>query len=268
MDESLRDARRTARDISLLSAFLAERDFADLTKEAVVAALGKPADLLILMGGSIGSGCEAAAAACVSGAAKRLMIVGGAGHTTEALRDSVNRRYPDIPTKGRAEADLICDMLEAHSGIPRGEVLLETASANCGENAAFALRVARQNALDPENVILMQDSSMQRRMRHSFEKAWEGMRARFYGYAAHVPMVEAHDGALRYAGAQPWGMWPLKRFLTLILGEIPRLHDTPAGYGPEGKGFITHCAVPEDVLAAFSRLSADFPGDVRPAWRG
>lgn len=268
MDESLRDARRTALDISLLSAFLAERDFADLTKEAVVAALGKPADLLILMGGSIGSGCEAAAAACVSGAAKRLMIVGGAGHTTEALRDSVNRRYPDIPTKGRAEADLICDMLEAHSGIPRGEVLLETASANCGENAAFALRVARQNALDPENVILMQDSSMQRRMRHSFEKAWEGTRARFYGYAAHVPMVEAHDGALRYAGAQPWGMWPLKRFLALILGEIPRLHDTPAGYGPEGKGFITHCDVPEDVLAAFSRLTADFPGDVRPAWRG
>ncbi len=268
MDEKLRDARRTARDVNRLSAFLAERDFAALTKEAVVAALGKPADLLILMGGSIGSGCEAAAAAYRGGAAKQLMIVGGAGHTTQALRDSVNGRYPDIPTKGRAEADLIADMFEAHLGIPRAEVLLETASANCGENAAFALRVARESALDPEKVILMQDSSMQRRMRHSFEKAWGGTRARFYGYAAHVPVVEEWDGALRYAGAQPWGMWPLKRFLSLILGEIPRLHDTPAGYGPEGKGFISHCDVPEDVLAAFSRLSADFPGDVRPAWRG
>ena len=268
MEENLRDAYRAAQDVNCLSAFLAERDFPVLTKEAVAAALGEPADILILMGGSIGVGCEAAAAAYLSGAAKRLMIVGGAGHTTQALRDSVNGRYPDITTSGRAEADLIADMLEAHWGIPRAEVILETASANCGENAAFALLAVRENGLNPKTAILMQDSSMQRRMRHSFEKAWDGTRARFYGYAAHVPVVEARDGALRYAGAQPWGMWPLERFLTLILGEIPRLNDTPAGYGPAGKRFITHCDVPDGVLAAFSRLSADFPGAIRPAWRG
>ena len=268
MEQHLRDPRRTAQDVNLISVFLAERDFPALTREAVVAAIGKPADLLILMGGSIGSGCEAAAEAYLSGVAKRLMIVGGAGHTTQALRDSVAQRYPDIPTSGRAEADVICDMLASHRGIPRSEVILETASTNCGENAAFALRAARENGLDPEHVILMQDSSMQRRMRHSFEKAWRGARARFYGYAAHVPAVEAIDGTLRYTGDQPWGMWPLERYLTLILGEIPRLHDTPTGYGPLGRGFITHCYVPEDVLAAFSRLSADFPGAIRPAWRG
>lgn len=268
MEKPLRDADRTARDVNLVSAFLAERDFPILTKEAVVKALGRPADLIILMGGSIGSGCEAAADAYLSGVAAGLMIVGGEGHTTQALRDSVAKRYPDVPTGGRTEADVIADMLFMHRGVPRDKMILETASTNCGENAAFALRTARESGLDPEYVILMQDSSMQRRMRHSFEKAWCGTRTRFFGYAAHVPMVEAADGCLRYVGIQPWGMWPLDRFISLIMGEIPRLHDTPSGYGPLGRGFITRCEVPEDVLAAFSRLSEDFPGAVRPAWRG
>ena len=259
---------RIARDMNVLSRYLAQRDFATLTPEAVTAVLGDRADLLILMGGSIASGCELAASAFLSGVADRLMIVGGAGHTTQALRDTVHQRYPDVETEGRAEAQLIAEMFEKHYGIPRPRVILEDRSKNCGENAIFALDVAKAHGLTPRTVVLMQDSSMQRRMDLSFRKSWAGTGARFFGYAAHVPEVISENGELRYTGAQPWGMWPFARFLTLILGEIPRLRDDADGYGPRGKNFIAHADIPDAVLPAFDRLALAFPHLVRPAWMG
>ena len=36
--------------------------------------------------------------------AKRYVIVGGAGHTTETLRQKVHSEYPDIETAGLPEA--------------------------------------------------------------------------------------------------------------------------------------------------------------------
>jgi hypothetical protein len=62
-------------------------------------------------------------------------------------------------------------------------------------------------------------------------------------------------------------MWDVERFLTLILGEIPRLHDTPEGYGPAARASSPTCDVPDDVLEAFSRFVRVFPDRVRPAWR-
>jgi hypothetical protein len=52
----------------------------------------------------------------------------------------------------------------------------------------------------------------------------------------------------------------MERFVSLILGEIPRLRDDERGYGPKGRGFIAHVDVPDGVLAAFSRLAAHCHG--------
>jgi hypothetical protein len=49
-------------------------------------------------------------------------------------------------------------------------------------------------------------------------------------------------------------LWPLGRFTSLMLGEIPRLR--PNGYGPQGSDFIMHVHVPPLVEAAYSRLLA------------
>jgi hypothetical protein len=46
----------------------------------------------------------------------------------------------------------------------------------------------------------------------------------------------------------------VERFLSLLLGEIPRLRDDENGYGPNGKRFIGHVEIPDDVLAAYERL--------------
>jgi hypothetical protein len=39
-------------------------------------------------------------------------------------------------------------------------------------------------------------------------------------------------------------MWPVDRYLSLILGEVPRLRDDAKGYGPAGRDFIVHVDFP------------------------
>lgn len=43
----------------------------------------------------------------------------------------------------------------------------------------------------------------------------------------------------------------------LLLGELPRLQDTPEGYGPRGKDFISHVTFPPEILDAWRQLRED-----------
>ena len=52
-------------------------------------------------------------------------------------------------------------------------------------------------------------------------------------------------------------MWPVDRYLSLILGEVPRLRDDAKGYGPAGRDFIVHVDFPPSVEQAWQVLSAD-----------
>lgn len=38
------------------------------------------------------------------------------------------------------------------------------------------------------------------------------------------------------------------------MGEIPRLSDDANGYGPNGKNYIAHVDIPENVKIAFEEL--------------
>jgi hypothetical protein len=59
--------------------------------------------------------------------------------------------------------------------------------------------------------------------------------------------------------SQQQGVWEVDRFISLLLGEIPRLRDDANGYGPAGKGFIDHVDIPKEVEAAWTRLSQQYP---------
>jgi hypothetical protein len=59
--------------------------------------------------------------------------------------------------------------------------------------------------------------------------------------------------------SQQQGVWDVDRFISLLLGEIPRLRDDPSGYGPKGKDFIDHVEIPAEVEAAWNRLSQRYP---------
>lgn len=64
---------------------------------------------------------------------------------------------------------------------------------------------------------------------------------------------------------EPQGMWDMERYVSLLMGEVPRLTDDAAGYGPHGAGYIAHVDIPEEVQMAFTLLKEQFPHLIREA---
>ena len=190
-------------------------------------------DLMLLFGGSLPSGWDQAAAAVAAGRVGTLMLVGGRGHTTDVLRGLVGG-WPEA-----AEADLMAEHLRRTHGID--EVLLERASTNCGDNVTFARDLAIRSGLRPRTVALVQDPTMQRRMDAVFRLVWPE------ATAVNRPAPDGRD------------TWPRDRWVSLVMGEVPRLRDDEQGYGPLGRGFIAHVEVPDEVEAAHTSLLASYP---------
>ena len=233
--------------INTLSAFLGRRDVPELTQEALRSAYGfSQADVMVLFGGSIIAGGDVLAKAMRNSVAKTYVIVGGVGHTTQALRDTVQKLYPDIPTEGKPEAEIFQAYLQYRYKLKAD--YLETGSTHCGNNITNLLALLEDNAVPCENIILCQDATMQLRMCATLRKYRPDLRIiNFASYKAQI------TPDLAYAEPIP-GMWPLERFTSLLLGEIRRLTDGPDGYGPKGKDFLVHVDIPGEVRRAFDEL--------------
>ncbi|WP_298839654.1 YdcF family protein [Clostridium sp.] len=262
------DLQEVADNLNILGDFLSKRDIEDLSKAALIKKYGiKQVDLLILLGGSIVYGCEIAGKTFSNGIAKQLMIVGGEGHTTSLLRTAISERYPSIITQNRMEADMISDLLYEKYSISKNDIFMEKQSTNCGENALFSLRLAKDKGIKPKNVIIMQDSSMQLRMDATYKREWRECNTTFIGYASYRAHVIIKEGKLVFEDNNICGMWSMEHYITLLLGEIPRLHDTSKGYGPKGKNYIVHVDIPSGVLEAFENLKMHYGKYVRKAWQ-
>ena len=70
------------------------------------------ADVMVLFGGSILAGGDVLAEAIRSRIASTYIIVGGVGHTTETLRQTVQSEYPSIRTAGLTDAELFQKYLQ------------------------------------------------------------------------------------------------------------------------------------------------------------
>ncbi|MBU2663895.1 YdcF family protein [Actinoplanes bogorensis] len=195
-------------------------------------------DVAILFGGSILAGAEAFARTN----ADCRMIVGGQGHSTDALCRSTG--WPDAD--GLTEAAIFDRYLRTEYGF-RAD-LLEHESTNCGNNVRNALSLLTTEGVPHTRILIIQDASMQRRMDAGFRL--HAPDTQVVNYAAHRTHFDA-------AGAftdPPRGMWPPARYLSLLMGEIPRLTDDTNGYGPVGRGFIAHVDVPPTVADAYTAL--------------
>ena len=78
---------------------------------------------------------------------------------------------------------------------------------------------------------------------------------RVVNWPAYEAELAARDGSLVWAQA-PEGIWPMEKYLQLLLGEVDRLTDDEGGYGPRGRGFVVHVDVPAEVRAAADELRA------------
>ena len=246
------DVQAMARAINTLADFLGMRDAEELTPSALLSCLGRPqADVMVLFGGSILAGGDVLARAMRAGVARRYAIVGGEGHTTPALRERVQALYPDFDTHALPEAQVFAGYLSRRYGLAPD--LMECRSTNCGNNITNLLALLRAGGIAHDCVILTQDASMQRRMDAGLRLHAPG--TRIVNYAAYRARVTSAGGALAYED-EIAGMWPLERYVELLMSEIPRLRDDAQGYGPRGRGFIAHVDVPAAVEEAFDALRA------------
>lgn len=258
---------RTADSINTLVQFCARRDVPALTREAVRGAAGAIADVAILFGGTILAGADVFADAMREQVASRYMIVGGRGHTTGALRCSFRDRMGWEDIESSTEAALLDRYLRQRHGLVAD--LLEQDSANCGSNARNALALLRARRLPHDRLILIQDATMQQRMDAAF-RLHVNPATQLINYASHQTTVTLTGELLKYA-APPAGMWPVDRYVTLLMGEVPRLTDDANGYGPAGRGYIAHVDVPPQVRRAFSYLRKTTGFATRaadPRWAG
>lgn len=198
---------------------------------------------------------------------KTLVLCGGIGHSTPFLYDAVAQhpRFTHLADEiqGLPEAQVLhclltrCfDMTKIQSAGCR--VLTEAKSTNCGENASFTKTLLRNSGIGVDSVVIVQDPTMARRTIASFDRVYasEASTPTFLSWPVFVPRVAMHNGELVYdvPGMPADRLWSLPRFLGLIVGEIPRLRDDDEGYGPNGKGFITHVDIPEEVEEAWDRV--------------
>ena len=84
-----------ARDFNTLAEFLARRDVPQLDAAALQNALGAPrADMVLLFGGSLPEGCRLAGQLWRAGLARKVMTIGGMGHTTAAFLERFKSALP------------------------------------------------------------------------------------------------------------------------------------------------------------------------------
>ena len=289
--------RQEARDLNVLARFLGQRDLPRLSRDGIAAAIaqvdagmdGRAAasasaagdapgtdtaggagaarvasvqvDVAVLFGGSILAGGEVFAEAMRAGIAHTYVIVGGAGHTTEALRGRARAAWSRIGVApDAAEAEIFAAYLREYHGLAAD--LLETRSTNCGNNITYLLELLESRNIAAESFLLMQDATMMRRMVAGL--SFHRPDAAVLAYATYAARVVADSGGLSYED-EPLGMWNIERYRTLLMGEVPRLRDDASGYGPKGAGWIAHVDIPCDVEDAFARLRAAHPEAVRVA---
>lgn len=243
--------QKIATNLNTLIDFLAKRDITALTQNELQNKFNLPqVDLAILFGGSIPEGCKTFAQAHQQNLAKHYLIVGGAGHTTDALRQKMQPYFIDFNTADKSEAEIMNHYLQQNYNI--NGCILETKSTNCGNNITNALALLEQKHISPKSILFMQDATMQTRMYAGFKKYTN--KIKLINYATYKVHFQVVHNQLALEQNSLWGMWDIDRYITLLLGEIPRLHDTKDGYGPNGANFIAHIDIPQEVLNAYNYL--------------
>lgn len=199
-----------------------------------------------------------------------LIIAGGIGHSTQLLYDAITL-HPEynFPTAGKSEAAILREILfQSYPALASWvRLYIDENSTNCGSNAIEAKRLLDEARIWPDKLYIIQDPTMHRRTIACFEKAYEPdpsgrSMPEFLGWSFVPRLRSSPEGNMKWdvrddalgpiADGSVWGM---ERFVSLVIGEIPRMRDDEHGYGPKGKGFITHIDIPDAVEEAWARLS-------------
>lgn len=253
-------------DINTISDFLAATDIPDIRQ-------AEPVDCIVLCVSALIRSAETVFEAITArpDLTKVLVLCGGIGHSTQYLYDAVGKsKYAHLLARanGLPEAQvmnlILEDFLKSHSTTLSGvKVLVEDRSTNCGANASETRKVLEANCMKPASIIVVQDPTMMRRTMASFRKVFADAATipAFAGCPTFVPCVNEDGGHVSHASIFPsHELWHMDRFVSLLLGEIPRLRNDEHGYGPKGKGFIVAVNIPSKVEKAWGTLTESSTG--------
>lgn len=250
-----------AADINQIATFLGMRDLSTLTQEAVLAKIGqKQVDVCVLFGGSILAGGDTFARAIKNRIARCYIIVGGHGHTTQILKEKMAPLLPNVNLDNLSEAEIFQTYLKQKYNLKPD--FLEKKSTNCGNNITYLLAFLEKEKIPYDNILLMQDATMMRRMVATMKKY--APNKNILAYATYKAEVTKQGKKLVFVKKIP-GMWTMKQYLQLLMGEIPRLQDDANGYGPHGKNYLAHVAIPTAIEESFTHLTKDYPNLIRKA---
>ena len=211
---------KTAEYINVLGRFCGKRDLPSLSKEELKKKYNiEQADVMVLFGGSILCGGDLLAEGIKNNIAKKYVIVGGAGHTTEVLRQKMNCLLPNIDTSKLTEAEIFNEYLKDKYHLKAD--LLECNSTNCGNNITYLLELLKENNILFNSIIIMQDATMQHRMEAGLRK-YVSSDVKIINFATYNAKVTLKNGELAYEN-NILGMWDMNHYITLLIGEIPRL---------------------------------------------
>ncbi|KAB0266542.1 YdcF family protein [Microvirga brassicacearum] len=161
-----------------------------------------------------------------------------------------------MPTSDRTEAAILRDIAVEFWDVDPARIIVEPDSSNCGENASLSRRALDAQGLEPQRILLIQDPTMQRRTDAAFRHVWRDRPSvRFLNWPTFTPRVREQGDRLVFDVENVAGLWAMNRFLSLLMGEIPRLRNDPQGYGPKGRGFIVAVDIPEEIEGAYRRLA-------------
>lgn len=253
---------KIAESINILGRFCGKRDVSVLTSNELKVKYGlEQVDVMVLFGGSILAGGDVLAEAMKNGIAKKYVIVGGVGNTTETLRVNMHNEFPEIETDGLPEAKVFAAYLKYKYNLKPD--FLECKSTNCGNNITYLLDLLKENNVSFNSIILSQDSTMQHRMGAGLRK-YISQDNIIINYAVYDADVVVRDNELEFK-QDILGMWSMESYITLLMGEIPRLSDDAEGYGPNGKDYIAHVEIPIEVSNAFMELKKVYGSSIREA---
>lgn len=153
-------------------------------------------------------------------------------------------------------------------------VLVEDASTNCALNAQKSREVLDAHGFtSPSSIVVAQDPTMCRRTVAAFQQVYAyntETQPQFASWPTFVPYVRVKEVQPKRGNVDIMshlevtapgtkdkssdGLWSIDRFISLLVGEIPRMRDDENGYGPRGKGSIVHVDIPQSVEDAWTIL--------------
>jgi len=238
--------------LNRLIRYLAE---SDITEQAL---LKDRFDLIILAGNSLPILAHYCSQLMDQQVSSKLLISGGYGHGTKRLIENIKQasileieEYQD----SESEAKLLKRLVDRHRQSKLGEIVLEEKSRNTGENAEFSFKKVTESKVKASKILLLQDPILLKRTKLTFQQWFTKDDHELYSFSPFIPRLAELNDPVRFEDSNFNGFWERDYFVSLVLGEIRRLHNTADGYGPNGLGFLPHVDLLEKILADYHHLT-------------